>query len=218
MKRKTSICLPAIAAVLLLFPCCSHAGTQADIRSGSDAVTVKQTLCGADGLLEALSSAKEVFSPYDFENALANPDVSSIKYTAADNITVNEKTKTEKPVAFDCGGKVTVKSKMSAAEVKKADGGFFSEDSVGTLIITGTDIDARLKGSTDAVYIKGKNAAVHIYGKTASVIAENADAVIANHSDGSITVTLVNGAKTEIAAKHTYFLKDNTIKKGVSYP
>jgi hypothetical protein len=100
--------------------------------------------------------------------------------------------------------------------VEKVNGGMVSCDcrtSCG-INLEGNGITAEIRSATGVILVKGKNITVNVSNSSVEkLIVINVSTKVNNLTDEDIKITLANGAKITVPAKHVYNTNDNTVQK-----
>ncbi|MBQ2758293.1 MAG: hypothetical protein IJO68_01570 [Clostridia bacterium] len=215
-KRITAFILVALS--LFSFSGCNSLfttkGEEATIKSDADSDNIKEVYDKIEEQLSVSENSKSVATSEAFSKVLTNQETSAAAYNGTENIIIKHDAPIEKTVTIKTVGSVTISSAVSTVVLERASDGFNAEAKTENIIINGTDITADINAEVDCIYIIGKNAVLNINDPSVSkIIARNSTAIINNHTDTDVFVTLTNGTKVTVPSKHYYEVQNNLIYK-----
>lgn len=109
---------------------------------------------------------------------------------------------------------MTLSSPVDTLIIGGADKGFTAEARAESIILEGNGITAEIRSATGVILVKGKNITVNVSNSSVEkLIVINVSTKVNNLTDEDIKVTLANGAKITVPAKHVYNTNDNTVQK-----
>lgn len=222
-KKKILIIVSAVIAVLAL--CAAIIALSGgddgkeDVTDDTSVVTTEKDHAPVADIEEMISFADEARSTGTldaFKKVLGNEDAGVASYNGTDDIIISEEEHINKIVKVKTSGKVELNSTVASLMITDAPKGLTVNAKADSIIINGNSVIADINSDTGSIYIKGKDVKLNIReGKTENIIVGNSTAVIYNHSDDDVLVTLVNGATRIIEKKHTYQVKEDLISKGI---
>ncbi len=214
MKRKITAAILSISVIMALFSCCQSPPEPATQISDKDSVHIKSDFDALEGKLSEAETATAVKDTDSFSEQLKNSDAEIISYEGAEDILIDSENISDKTVTVSTTGSVTLASPVNSLIVKAAEKGFTSKARAESIILEGSNITAELKSEAGTIFIKGKDITLNV--RTSAIekiIAVNVSAKVNNLTGDDIFVTLANGAKITVPAKHIYSLADNTVQK-----
>ncbi len=214
MKRKIIAAVLSVTVIMALFSCCQSPPEPATQLSDKDSLHIKNEFDALEGKLSEAENATAAKDTDSFSEQLKNSDAKIISYEGAEDILIDSESISDKTVTVSTAGSVTLASPVNSLIVKAAERGFTSKARAENIILEGSNITAEIKSETGTVFIKGKDITLNV--RTSAIekiIAVNVSAKVNNLTDDDSFVTLANGAKITVPAKHIYSLADNTIQK-----
>lgn len=226
MTKKTITIIVSVAAILLAV--CAIAAAIA-ISGGEDnkEITTDNTpvittekdyapVADAEELLSFADKSSSTGTVEAFNKVLDSTDAGVASYNGADDIIISREEHTDKIIKVKTLGKVELNSSAASLIITDAPDGLTVNAKVNNIIIDGDSVTADINCDTGSIYIKGKDVKLNIRdGKTANVVIGNSTAVIYNHTDEDVLVTLANGSTRIIEKRHTYQVKEDLISKGI---
>lgn len=222
MKHKIFAIILSLTAILTMLYACTPSEKIDETTkpwidptkySDSDSVNAKTDHDIMEEKLAVMNSAFEVKNKNEFKASLADGAVTSLKYISEDDIKIKNNDKIEKTFSISTDKEAFLECPANTVIIEKAIKGFKANSPADTIIINGADITTSIKAECGSIYITGKNANVHIYSNAVEkIFAYNASAMIINHTDSPVAVTLINGVKTEVPAGYTYSAADGIVE------
>lgn len=219
-KKIFSVIITLVLCITSFAACTDSDDEQQTIDSNETSAVSEQitsTVADAEELLSEVNEAKSAGTLSAFENVLTNSTAAVASYNGPDDIIIDYDVHINKTVAVKTVGRIEINSTLDCLVVNDAPGGLVVNAAVGSILIDGSSVTADICSDTGEIYIKGTAAKVNIRGGvTNNIIVRNTTAVIYNHSDNAVTVTLVNGAKRTVEKNHTYQVREDLISKGIT--
>ncbi len=227
MNKKTiiiiaSVTLTVIAVCAIVFAIALPGGGDDNKEVTTDDTSIVTTekdyapVADAEELLSFADEARATGTVDAFNKVLGSADAGVASYNGADDIIISAEEHINKIVKVKTLGKVELNSSVTSLVIADAPAGLTVNAKADSIVIDGNSVTADINCDTGSVYIKGKDVKLNIRdGKTENVIIGNSTAVIYNHTDDDILVTLANGATRTIGKRHTYQVKEDLISKGI---
>ncbi len=214
MKRKISAAVLFLTLIMMLFSCTQPPSEPATQLSDKDSAQIKDDFDLLEGKLSEAESLKTENNTASFSAQLSDQASDAVAYNGSEDITIDSAEASGKTVTVTTTGSVTLSSPVDTLIIGGADKGFTAEARAESIILEGNGITAEIRSATGVILVKGKNITVNVSNSSVEkLIVINVSTKVNNLTDEDIKVTLANGAKITVPAKHVYNTNDNTVQK-----
>ena len=213
MKRRVSAAVLLLTLIMTLFSCRQAPPEPATQQSDKDAPHIKEDFDVLESKLSEAESAKTENNTLSFSEQLSSGDTDVVFYEGSEDIIIDSPDTAGKTITVTTSGSVTLSSPVDTLILGGADKGFTADARAESIILSGNSITADIKSSTGTILVKGKDVTVNVTAAVEKLLIINISAKISNLTDEDIRVTLANGAKITVPAKHIYNASDNTVQK-----
>lgn len=214
MKRKISAAILLLTLMMMLFSCAQPPSEPATQLSDKDSAQIKDDFDLLEGKLSEAESLKTENNTASFSAQLSAKSSDAVAYNGSEDITIDSAEASGKTVTVTTTGSVTLSSPVDTLIIGGADKGFTAEARAESIILEGNGITAEIRSASGVILVKGKNITVNVSNSSVEkLIVINVSTKVNNLTDEDIKVTLANGAKITVPAKHVYNTNDNTVQK-----
>ena len=214
MKRKISAAILLLTLMMMLFSCAQPPSEPATQLSDKDSAQIKDDFDLLEGKLSEAESLKTENNTASFSAQLSDQSSDAVAYNGSEDITIDSAEASEKTVTVTTTGSVTLSSPVDTLIIGGADKGFTAEARAESIILEGNGITAEIRSATGVILVKGKNITVNVSNSSVEkLIVINVSTKVNNLTDEDIKITLANGAKITVPAKHVYNTNDNSVQK-----
>ena len=214
MKRKISAAILLLTLMMMLFSCAQPPSEPATQLSDKDSAQIKDDFDLLEGKLSEAESLKTENNTASFSAQLSDQSSDAVAYNGSEDITIDSAEASGKTVTVTTTGSVTLSSPVDTLIIGGADKGFTAEARAESIILEGNGITAEIRSATGVILVKGKNITVNVSNSLVEkLIVINVSTKVNNLTDEDIKITLANGAKITVPAKHVYNTNDNSVQK-----
>ncbi len=213
MKKRVSAAVLLLTLIMTLFSCRQAPPEPATQQSDKDAPHIREDFDVLESKLSEAESAKAENNTLSFSEQLSSGDTDVVFYEGSEDIIIDSADTAGKTITVTTSGSVTLSSPVDTLILGGADKGFTAGARAESIILNGNNITADIKSSTGTILVKGKDVTVNVTAAVEKLLIINVSAEINNLTGEDIKVTLANGAKITVPAKHIYNASDNTVQK-----